>query len=256
MGKHVPQHPTDAPASELLKQIEAEKKRLVKAGEIKEPKPLPPITSDEMPYTLPKGWEWVRLGALTQVITKGSSPRWQGVEYVERDNGILFITSENVGSFRLILEKRKYVDSTFNDIEPRSILKKRDILMNIVGASIGRTAIFDLDEVANINQAVTIIRLAGHVKHEYFLSFFNSELCLSYMFDKQVDNARPNLSMGNISLFLIPVPPLLEQSRIVAKIDQLMSMCDTLEQQIDAAAATQSSLLNAMMAQYGGQRCV
>jgi type I restriction enzyme S subunit len=72
------------------------------------------------------------------------------------------------------------------------------------------------------------------------------------MFDKQVENARPNLSMGNIALFAIPLPPLLEQHRIVAKIDQLTAMCDTLEQQIDAATDKQSEMLNAVMARVGG----
>jgi type I restriction enzyme S subunit len=252
MGRLVPQNPDDPPASELLKEIKAEKQRLLKAGKIKKSKPLPPIKPEDVPFELPQGWEWVRLSDLAQVITKGSSPNWQGVQYVNEGEGILFITSENVGSFELLLEKKKYVECKFNQIEPRSILKKRDILMNIVGASIGRTAIFDLDEVANINQAVTIIRLIETLVHEYFLNFFNSPICLNYMFDKQVENARPNLSMGNIALFAIPLPPLLEQHRIVAKIDQLTAMCDTLEQQIDAATDKQSEMLNAVMARVGG----
>ncbi len=249
MGRLVPQNPNDPPASELLKEIEAEKQRLVKVGKIKKPKPLPPIKPEETPYKLPQGWEWVRLGALTEVITKGSSPKWQGVDYVNPGEGILFITSENVGSFNLLLSKKKYVEEKFNEIEPRSILCKRDILMNIVGASIGRTAIFDLNETANINQAVTIIRLLSNLDHEYFLKFFNSQVCMNYMFDKQVDNARPNLSMGNITLFNIPLPPLPEQQRIVARIDQLMALCDTLDQQIDASTDKQTELLNAVMAQ-------
>ncbi|MFP1733560.1 restriction endonuclease subunit S [Lonsdalea quercina] len=247
MGKLVPQNPDDQPASELLKEIEAEKQRLVKAGKIKKPKPLPPITEEEKPYVLPQEWEWVRLGDLTQIITKGSSPNWQGVQYVDKNEGILFITSENVRAFELLLEKRKYVERKFNEIEPRSILKKYDILMNIVGASIGRTAIFDLDELANINQAVTIIRLIEKLDHKYFLKFFNSPICLNYMLNKQVDNARPNLSMGNISLFAIPLPPLQEQHRIVEKIDNTMALCDSLDQQIDAAISKQAKLLNALM---------
>lgn len=249
MGKLVPQNPNDPPASELLKEIEKEKQRLVKEGKIKTPKPMPEIRLEEAPHALPNGWEWVRLEALTQVITKGSSPNWQGVQYVDEGEGILFITSENVGNYDLLLDKKKYVESKFNEIEPRSILKKRDLLMNIVGASIGRTAIFDLDETANINQAVTIIRLINLLDYDYFLHFFNSPICIGYMYDKQVDNARPNLSMGNIALFKIPLPPLLEQHRIVAKVDQLIILCDMLDRQIDAATGKQTELLNAVMAQ-------
>jgi type I restriction enzyme S subunit len=67
--------------------------------------------------------------------------------------------------------------------------------------------------------------------------------------------AQPNLNVGKVKDTLVPLPPLRELNRIVAKIDQLMSLCDTVEQQIDAASKTQSALLNAMMTQYGGQRC-
>jgi type I restriction enzyme S subunit len=247
MGKLVPQDPNDQPASELLKEIEKEKQKLIKEGKIKASKPLPEIKHDEIPYDLPKGWEWVRLEQLTQVITKGSSPNWQGVQYVNEGEGILFITSENVGNYELLLNKKKFVEYKFNEIEPRSILQRLDILMNIVGASIGRTAIFDLDELANINQAVTIIRLIKLVDHIYFLHFFNSPVCIYYMYDKQVENARPNLSMGSIALFNIPLPPLAEQHRIVAKIDQLMTLCDELEKQIDIANSKKTNLLNSVM---------
>jgi len=187
------------------------------------------------------------LGIITKLITKGSSPKWQGVNYVEKDEGILFITSENVGSYKLLLHKKKYVEEKFNAIEPRSILENGDILMNIVGASIGRTALFNLEDVANINQAVTIIRLIDKTKLDYFLHFFNSPVCISYMFDKQVDNARPNLSMGNITRFMIPIPPLEEQHQIVSKVNQLMQLCDKLEEQVKQSKAEAELLMQAVL---------
>lgn len=231
-GKLVPQDPNDEPASVLLERIEAEKKRLVKEGKIKKSTNILPIKTNEVPFDLPRGWEWVRLEKLCKVITKGSSPKWQGVNYVDKGNGILFITSENVRNYSLNLEEPKYVEDKFNEIEPRSILRRNDILMNIVGASIGRTAIYEHDEIANINQAVCLIRIVGQnrlVNLKYLLSYFNSALCISLMFDKQVDNARANLSMGNISKFVIPLAPYQEQSRITQKVDRLMSLCDELE---------------------------
>ena len=159
-GKLVPQDPNDEPASELLKKIKAEKEKLIREGTIKKQKPLPPIASDEIPYEVPKGWAWCRLGEISQLITKGSSPKWQGVNYIEQsEKGILFITSENVDSFKLKFDNKKYVEKKFNEIEPRSILKRGDFLMNIVGASIGRTAVFNIDiKDTNINQAVCLIR--------------------------------------------------------------------------------------------------
>ena len=254
-GKLVRQDPNDEPAAVLLEKIRAEKERLVKEGEIKKSKVLPSIKVENMPYAVSSGWEWVRLDTLCSLITKGSSPKWQGVNYTESENGILFITSENVGNYSLILNKTKYVEKKFNEIEPRSILKRNDILMNIVGASIGRTAIFDHDNIANINQAVCIIRLLGQERLldlRYLLHFFNSPVCISFMFDKQVDNARANLSMGNISKFLVPLPPLAEQHRIVAKVDQLMALCDDLEAKLDQSQTDGAKLMEAVVAELVG----
>jgi len=250
-GKLVQQDPKDEPASVLLEKIKAEKEQLIKEKKIKQPKLLPPIKSDETPYAIPDGWEWLRLGLLCETITKGSSPKWQGVNYVDSRGGILFITSENVGNYYLKLDKTKYVEEQFNKIEPRSILKKNDILMNIVGASIGRTAIFDLEEVTNINQAVCLIRLLNPNRFfelKYFLYFFNSSVCIGYMFDKQVDNARANLSMTNISQFAIPIPPKNEQKRIVAKIDKLMAFCDELEASLSKSQTDCDRLMEAAVA--------
>ena len=232
-GKLVAQDPNDEPASELLKRIKAEKEQLIKDGKIKKEKPLLPITEDEIPYELPQGWKWIRLRDLTEIITKGSSPSWQGVNYTDNKE-VLFITSENVGNFKLLLNKIKYVEHRFNEIEPRSILEYNDILMNIVGASIGRTAIFDLkDTLANINQATCIIRIVKALKVDvllkYLLLFFNSPICFMYMNKDQVDSARANLSMTNIANFLIPMPPLAEQQRIVTKVEELMQIVDKLE---------------------------
>ncbi|EEW1631427.1 restriction endonuclease subunit S [Escherichia coli] len=247
MGKLVPQDPNDEPASELLKRIEQEKAQLVKEGRIKKQKLLPPISDDEKPFELPEGWEWCRLETITELITKGSSPKWQGVSYTDNPNDVLFITSENVGSFKILLDSEKYVEKKFNEIEPRSILTRNDILMNIVGASIGRTAIFNMNRNANINQAVCLIRVINNSMFlSYLLNFFNSDICLSYMFDKQVDNARANLSMGNIAKFVLPIPPLNEQKRIVKHIDNLMSICDKLQFHLQSVQQIQLHLADAL----------
>jgi type I restriction enzyme S subunit len=247
-GKLVPQDPNDEPASVLLERIKVEKERLLKEKKIRKADMLPLVSADEAPYELPSGWKWVRLENLCEVITKGSSPKWQGVNYVGSDKGVLFVTSENVGSFCLRLEEPKYVEAKFNEIEPRSILRKNDVLMNIVGASIGRTAIFDIDDIANINQAVCMIRFVApnsHVDLRFMLYFFNSSTCVGYMFDKQVDNARANLSMGNIAKFAIPLPPFAEQHRIVAKVDQLMALCDELEAKLAKSQTKAEKLVTA-----------
>ena len=242
-GKLVPQNPNDEPASVLIERIREEKQKLIQEKKIKKDKNESNIfrrdnshyekigseercIDDEIPFDIPDNWEWVRLNSIVELITKGSSPKWQGINYVE-NNGILFLTSENVGSFSLLLNKKKFVETKFNDLSPRSILKKNDFLMNIVGASIGRTALFNIEETnANINQATCIIRIIEKYKSvellNYLLIFFNSSICYSYMCNNLVDCARANLSMSNIANFLIPLPPLAEQQHIVEKIEQLL----------------------------------
>jgi type I restriction enzyme S subunit len=243
------QNPIVKPVKELIITIKAKKEQLIKENKIKKEKSLPIIKKDEIPFEIPENWSWVRLLDLCEIITKGSSPKWQGLNYVGEEDGVLFITSENVGNYSLLLSKKKYVESKFNEIQSRSILKKNDILMNIVGASIGRTAIYEIEDVANINQAVTIIRLIFGLNHAYFLNFFNSPVCLNYMNNKQVDNGRPNLSMGNISKFLIPIPPIDEQKKIVDSINELQSKCLRLEQEISISKINAEKLMQSYLSE-------
>jgi type I restriction enzyme S subunit len=244
-------------ASELLKKIKAERLRhaeLVSASKGKTPKQvrgdktLPPIKPEDIPFEIPENWMWCRLGEICNTITKGSSPNWQGVQYVEEGKGILYITSKNVDSFTINLTKATFVEEKFNEIEPRSILKKGDILTNIVGASIGRTALFNLDVVANINQAVCILRIEhDYIYKDYLLNFMNSDLVLKMMSDSQFAPGRANLSMSNIASFTIPLPPLSEQNLIVQKLEQLMQMCNELEESIKQSTAQNEKLLQQVL---------
>jgi type I restriction enzyme S subunit len=177
-----------------------------------------------------KDWQEKKLGDLCEKITKGSSPKWQGIKYVN-EPGILFITSENVGVNEIILDKRKYVEEKFNISDKKSILQKGDVLTNIVGASIGRTAIFNLDDLANINQAVCILRCKEEILHNLYLShLLNSPFFREILHDNEVDNARANLSLGFFSNLAIPVPPLAEQRAIVGRLEALSAETGRLEE--------------------------
>lgn len=176
---------------------------------------------DEIPFEVPEGWAWERLHSMSEVITKGASPKWQGVDYTTF--GTLFVTSENVGIESLILDSPKYLSSHINEIQPRSVLKKHDILTNIVGASIGRTCEYTLENLANTNQAVAIIRLVNLELVGYIVKCLNSSYCINLMLENQVNVARANLSLSSLSNFLIPVPPLRELKRIVKKITFLFT---------------------------------
>lgn len=225
-GKLVEQRSEEGTADELYEQIVAEKARLIKEGKIKKEKPLAKITEDEIPFEIPESWKWVRLGELSKLITKGSSPSWQGIRYCE--DGLLFVTSENVGKECLLLDNPKYVEERFNDIQERSILQYGDILTNLVGASIGRTAIYNLHEIANINQAVCIIRLVEQELSSYILKYMSSYVVYKMMMTDKVDTARANISLANINNLVVPLPPLAEQKRIVVKLEQMLPYCDQL----------------------------
>lgn len=196
-----------------------------------------------------KGEDWVEttLGDVCETITKGSSPKWQGIRYIEKP-GILFITSENVGHNEMLMTKRKYVEAEFNNIEPKSILKKGDLLSNIVGASIGRTAIFDSDEVANINQAVCLIRCIPEKIENAFLShLLNSPFFREVLHDNEVNMARANLSLTFFRQLSLPIPPIETQKAIVQKLDALAAETRRLEavyqRKLDALTELKQSLL-------------
>jgi type I restriction enzyme S subunit len=225
-GKLVEQRPEEGTAEELYQQIQAEKERLIKEGKIKKEKPLGDITDEEIPFEIPESWKWVRLGSLSELITKGSSPSWQGIQYVEQ--GLLFVTSENVGTEELLLNNPKYLEERFNEIQERSILKTGDVLTNIVGASIGRAAIYDREDKANINQAVCLIRLVNKSLGKYIVKYLNSYVAYQIMMRDKVDTARANISLTNINDFIIPLPPLNEQQRIVEAIEIYLPYCKQL----------------------------
>ena len=229
-GKLVGQRSKEGTAEELYQQIQEEKRQLIKDGKVYREKGIKNISDDDIPFQIPKTWRWCRLGDIAKVITKGSSPSWQGVSYTDNSkNGILFVTSENVGMETMLLEKRKYVEAKFNKMHPASILQKGDILTNLVGASIGRTAIFNEDiPDANINQAVCIVRLINAALSSYVLKYMESPLAISLMLGNVVDSARANLSLTSVTNLLIPLPPILEQKRIIAKLEKILPLCERL----------------------------
>lgn len=168
--------------------------------------------------TKDENWKETKLEDVCHLITKGSSPKWQGINYV-KEPGVLFVTSENVGENEMLLEEKKYVEEKFNLKDSKSILKKGDVLTNIVGASIGRTAIFNLDEIANINQAVCLMRCNEDlIFNEFLMYLLNSPLTKQHLHDNEVNNARANLSLGFFRNLIIALPPLEKQKEIVRSI--------------------------------------
>lgn len=175
------------------------------------------------------GHPTLALSEMAEKITKGSSPKWQGISYVD-EPGVLFVTSENVGKNEIDLTKTKYVEDAFNEKDRKSILAKGDVLTNIVGASIGRTAVFELDDVANINQAVCLIRCHSKRLNNYFLSYLlNSPYFKAQLHAGEVNMARANLSLTFFRELKLPVPPVDIQEEVVQKVDALRLKPEALE---------------------------
>src|SRR3989338_2051567 len=233
-GKLVPQDPNDPPAGQLLKEIEAEKKRLVKEGKIKAPKPLPEIKPEDVPYALPQGWEWVRLGEIG-VWKSGSTPSRTNSKYY--GGSIPWVKSGEVKQGRISQTEESITELALAECS-LSLNPKGSVLVAMYGANIGEVGILDIE--ATTNQAVCACNTFTAFDEKYLLNLIAS--LKQYFISQGAGAAQPNISREKIVATLFPLPPLPEQHRIVAKIDQLMALCDTLEQQIDASTRKQTSL--------------
>lgn len=164
---------------------------------------------------------------LTTIISKGASPKWQGFNYT--DSGMLFVTSENVLDDEIDLKEGKYLPLEFNNKQKRSQLRKGDVLINLVGASIGRLAVFDVDvEIANVNQAVGVFRCdTSKALPEYIVQYLLERGNNQRLVNNQSESARPNLSLTNLREFKFHIPSVEEQKRRIAKI---VSVKDTFKQ--------------------------
>lgn len=245
-GKLVPQDANDEPASLLLERIAAEKAQLVKDGKLKNQKPLPEISEDEKSFELPNGWCFVRLGDITTRLGSGSTPRGGQSAYV--DNGIPFLRSQNVLNDGLKLDDVVYITPETHEVMSNTTVFGNDILLNITGASLGRTTIFPTDiGEANVNQHVTIIRLVDVEMCKFVHLGLMSPMVQKLVWGRQVGMAIEGLSKKVLEQFEFPIPPLEEQHRIVAKVDELMSLCDALEAQTEASIAAHQTLVETLL---------
>jgi len=236
MGKLVPQDPNDQPVSELLNAIEVEKRKLVKEGKIKVPKPLPEIKHEEAPYQLPKGWEWVRFFTVNTVKSELVSAKDYPLENQVAPDSI------EKGSGRLLVH-RSVEESGAKG--PNNRFYEGQILYSKIRPSLNKAVIAPYSGLCSAD----MYPIETLVNVHFMLKVILSEIFLEQV--RQAENRvkMPKLNLDSLGIFQIPIPPLAEQHRIVVKIDQLMALCDHLEQQIDAATGKQTALLNALMAQ-------
>lgn len=242
MGKLVPQNPNDEPASVLLEKIAREKEQLIKEKKIKKTKILDEVTEEEKAYKLPLEWEWGRLGRLAIKLTDGSHnpPKDSG-------KGYPMLSGQNI-NFGLIDfdNPSRYVDTLgFDKENQRTAIKPNDVLLTIVG-SIGRSAVVPEDAPKFVLQrSVAVIDTT--LIPEYLIIYLAAPVSLNYYNENAKGTAQKGIYLGQLSLMPIVIPPLAEQTRIVAKIDELMAICDHLKVKLQQSQETQVQLTDALV---------
>ncbi|MDY5779564.1 MAG: restriction endonuclease subunit S, partial [Succinivibrionaceae bacterium] len=211
-GKLVPQDPNDEPASILLEKIAKEKEKLIKEGKIKKQKSLTPITEDEIPFDIPNSWEWVRLGNIA-TLTMGQSPKGTAVH--EGGDGIEFHQGK-------ICFTQKYLcKSSQKTNEPNKIVEPNTLLL-CVRAPVGTVNI--TQRRICIGRGLCGINIHSGMDSDFMFYWLT---CLKNDFIKKATGTTFIAITGNIiEEELIPLPPLEEQKRIVAKIEELMPLIE------------------------------
>lgn len=225
-GKLVKQNPSDEPASELIKKIENEKAELVKEGKIKKSKKLPAITDDEKPFDIPNSWEWVRLGDIVQAQI-GKTPQRHNSDYwAERD--IPWVSISDLTNGNLTETKEKISSKALKDVFHDRIVAKNTLLMSFK-LTIGKVAILRINAVHN----EAIVSIIPFIDSEHSLRdyLFVTLPMISQNGDFKDAIKGKTLNKSSLTKLLIPLPPLKEQKRIVAKLREFKRSADILSKQ-------------------------
>jgi len=176
-------------------------------------------------------WERRKLGDVCERISKGESPGWQGFDYVTQ--GVRFIRSENVLWGQFSYEPEVFITHQFHSKLSRSQLRGGDILINLVGASIGRVCLVpnEISE-ANINQAVSVLSPSKELVSDYLVHFIISPQLQKHFQEVQVEMARPNISLLNIRELIIPLPTFEKQKQIASTLTEQMQEVERLKQNL------------------------
>ncbi|ARJ65165.1 hypothetical protein WV31_05575 [Magnetospirillum sp. ME-1] len=248
-GKLVPQDSNDEPASELLKRIAKERVELVKKKEIRREDPLDPIQPTEMPFDVPATWIWSRIGEAVLFTQYGTSQKSNPSE-----KGVPVLTMGNIQEGLVIWSNEKRIPETSEDL-PALYLRKFDLLYNRTNSAelVGKTGIYLGDDSIR-TFASYLIRLRPSLLSSN-PRFLNMAMNTSEFRETQIvplikkQTGQANVNGTALKNMLIPLPPFAEQHRIVAKVDELMALCDQLEASLNTADNTRRRLLEALLAE-------
>lgn len=252
MGKLVPQNPNDEPASELLKKIAAEKAQLIKEGKIKKEKPLPEITEEEKPFELPSGWEWIKLDFIATRSEAGWSPQCNGHSRTDNKWGVLKVSAVSWGAYNP--DENKELPDTLEP-RPEYEVKAGDFLISRANTAelVAKAVVVPAHTPEKLMMSDKIIRFnfSSFINLDFIQLVNNSSQSRSYYAAVAggTSSSMKNVSREQIRNLVLALPSLSEQNRIVIKVNELMTLCDTLKTNLQNAQTTQLALADALVEQ-------
>ncbi|EFW77756.1 MULTISPECIES: restriction endonuclease subunit S [Pseudomonas syringae group genomosp. 2] len=245
MGKLVPQDSSDEPASELIKKIESEKYRQVKAGKFKPVKQVNGIEAADKPFQLPATWEWARLADVAFQITDGAHHTPTYIEF-----GVPFLSVKDMSGGSLGFNATRYIsEDAHEQLTKRCHPQRGDLLLTKIGTT-GVPVIVDTDRPFSIFVSVGLIKAPwDHLNVSYLQLLISSPFVKKQSLDGTEGVGNKNLVLRKIANFLIAIPPLAEQHRIVIKVDELMTLCDQLKIRLTQARQLNEQLASTLVEQ-------
>ena len=233
-GKLIPQDPNDEPAGELLKRIKAEKEKLIAEGKNKKQKTLPFITENEIPYDLSKGWKWVRFTDVAYIASNLVNPLDHlDIPHIAPNN-----IEKNTG--KLLYHNTVREDDVRS---PNHFFISGQILYSKIRPNLSKVVIANFDGLCSAD----MYPVSSLINSKYLLIYMLSNVFLDMAVKKDNRVAMPKINQTELKLIPVPVPSLAEQKRIVAKVDQLMHLCNELEARLNQSKKDSEMLMQAVL---------
>ena len=241
-GKLVPQDPEDEPASELLLRVAREKSRLEAEGTSRKPKVTPVVGKDMQPFSVPNGWEWVRLGTVSRDVQYGYTA---SADHISKD--VLFLRITDIQDDCVDWDSVPGCQIPAADVSAYQ-LQRGDIVIARTGGTIGKSYLVEgLDRPAIFASYLIRVGYLNGTDASYTKVFLGSECYWSQLYANSMGTGQPNVNGTALSGLTFPLPPLAEQHRIVAKVDELMALCERLEEEQAAASSLQAKIADAII---------
>jgi restriction endonuclease S subunit len=253
-GKVTKQDPTDEPATELLKRIKAEKLKLIKAGKFKNEKELRPIPKDVIPFELPVGWVWCRLGELVNDFLGGFA--FKSSDLIKEGRNQVLRLGNVKNDKALLTANPVYIDDKIAALASSNELLIEDILITMTGTRLKRDYCFTVllkesdfnGKRLFLNQRVGCLRMSKSLNVQFINIALKADNILDNIFEDETGTANQgNIGVTTIKSCLFPLPPLAEQQRIVAKVQQLQQQLSQLEAQVQQSRQYAKQLLQSVL---------